>query len=112
VAALGRFGRGGVSRCANVPAGGELSSHLATDASCRFGAREHCRRPGPGYDKDFLNFLAIAQGSLNETETLLVIAHRLGYLTEKSLADLLAKLWEVGRILNGLRSGLKNRGSR
>lgn len=36
---------------------------------------------GRGTSKDFAQFLAIARGSLDETETFLLLAVRLGYLT-------------------------------
>jgi four helix bundle protein len=61
--------------------------------------------------RDFLHFLAIARGSLNETETQLLIAERLGYLDKPSTTKLLAASCEVGRVLQGLMNALKERDS-
>lgn len=58
--------------------------------------------------KEFRQHLAIAKGSLAELHTLLIVAQRLGYLTEQQLGDLENQLGSVGRPLAGLmdRSGL------
>ena len=47
---------------------------------------------GRGTAKDFAQFLAIALGSLNETETYLMLAVRLGYLTTEKVEAVLALL--------------------
>ena len=54
------------------------------------------RRRGTG---EFRQFLYLARGSLNETETHLEVAVRLGYAPDGALQ---AELSEVGRVLNGL----------
>ncbi|MEW5895786.1 MAG: four helix bundle protein [Candidatus Omnitrophota bacterium] len=46
--------------------------------------------------KDFLRFLDIAQGSLEETKYYLILAHDLGYC--QSVEDLLLRTEEVGKI--------------
>ncbi len=56
--------------------------------------------------KDFLHFLSIANGSLNEMETQLLIAQQLGYVAEPKTSELLAQSAEVGRLINGLRRSL------
>ncbi len=56
---------------------------------------------------DFLRFLSIASGSLAETETHLLLAHRLGYLPEERLQSLLVLTARIGRMLNGLRRSLR-----
>ena len=53
--------------------------------------------------KEFAHFLSNSQGSASELETELVIAHRLGYLNETSLARLIAQLERIGRLITGLR---------
>jgi four helix bundle protein len=53
--------------------------------------------------KDFANFLAIARGSLAETETFILLAVRLGYLAEADVAATLALLNEVGKMISTLR---------
>ncbi len=56
--------------------------------------------------KDYANFVAIARGSLAETETFLLLAQRLGYVEVRPLESVLARLDEVGRMLATLRKRL------
>ena len=56
--------------------------------------------------KDYANFLAIAKGSLMETETLLMLAVRLGYLDESDASETLSLLTEVSKMLTVLRRRL------
>jgi four helix bundle protein len=51
---------------------------------------------------EFLHHLSIARGSLHELETLLLIAQRRGYLTERACTGVLEQAAEVGRLLHGL----------
>lgn len=56
-------------------------------------------------DKEYLHFLSIARGSLNELDTHIQIATMLGYLTEdRRLRDLVNT---VGKLLSGLIKKLK-----
>jgi len=57
--------------------------------------------------KEFQYFLSNARGSLAELETQLTIAQQLAYINETVINQLLDRLWEVGRLLNGLLSSLK-----
>lgn len=57
--------------------------------------------------KEFGHFLTIALGSLNEAETQLLIAQKLGYLTPETVAILLKDASEVGKIIQGLAAALK-----
>ena len=57
--------------------------------------------------KEFQYFLSNARGSLAELETQLTIAHQLAYIDETVINQLLDRLGEVGRILNGLLTALK-----
>ena len=63
---------------------------------------------GQGRDsvKEFLHYLAIAYGSLCETETQILIASRLKYLDAPQTAKLMNRAGEVGRLLNGLSRSL------
>jgi four helix bundle protein len=56
--------------------------------------------------KDFLQFLSIARGSLQEVETQVILSHRLAYLNELSKCSLLEATTEIARILNGLVNSL------
>ena len=53
-------------------------------------------------NKDALNFLRIARGSLAELETQLWIAHDVGWLDAKTYHSLCEKRSEVERMLGGL----------
>lgn len=64
---------------------------------------------GRGTTPAFLNFLWIANGSLTELETHLLIAQRLGYVTEDDLAQAFDLSRQVGRMLIGLRRSLQAR---
>ena len=57
--------------------------------------------------KEFQYFLSNARGSLAELETQLTIAHQRAYIDETRINQLLDRLGEVGRILNGLLTALK-----
>ena len=58
--------------------------------------------------KEFLHFLSNAQGSASELETELLIARRLGYLNEKDYFKLRAALNDIGKMLAGLITRLKD----
>ena len=63
-----------------------------------------------GSRKDYANFLAIAKGSLMETETFLVLAVRLKYLTQEQARPALSVITEISKMLTSLRSRLLARG--
>lgn len=52
--------------------------------------------------RDFSRFFAIANGSLLEVETHLLIAQRLGYASTETVEGLLQQATETGRLINGL----------
>ena len=56
--------------------------------------------------KDYAAFIAIARGSLAETETYLLLAQRLGYLDPEIAAPAMQTLNEVERMLAVLRTRL------
>jgi four helix bundle protein len=56
--------------------------------------------------RDFVRFLTIARGSLQELETQVLIASRLDFLGEPDRADLVGRIQEVGRLLGGLLRSL------
>ena len=57
---------------------------------------------------DYLHHLSIANGSLMEWETHLLIVNKLSYLPMSELNEILRKTEEVGRMLSGLSKSLKN----
>jgi len=89
----------------------------------RFGLTQQLRRAavsvaaniaegkGRGATLDFCRFLAIANGSLTELDTHLVIAHELGYLKSSPDQTIHARIDEVGRMLTALRKSLLRRKS-
>ncbi len=62
-----------------------------------------------GSSKEFLRFLAIAQGSLAELETHLMLAERLKYCDPAQIAKILDRCAEEARMLRGLRKSVRNR---
>jgi four helix bundle protein len=85
-----------------------------------FGLRNQLRRAavsvpsniaegqGRATTKDFVHFLHIARGSLQEFETQLVIASRLKIIDTPTETQMLGHAAELGRILNGLIRSLSN----
>ena len=59
-------------------------------------------------DKEFIQFLAIARGSLSEAETLLILAHKIGYVETLPAQERLDRLFGL---LGGLIRSLKERSS-
>jgi len=59
--------------------------------------------------KEFVRFLEIAHGSLQEVETQVMIAGRLHYLDDGRQQDLLSHCAEVARLLNGLCRSMRER---
>jgi four helix bundle protein len=59
-----------------------------------------------------LHHLSIADGSLHELETHLLIAQRLRYLDSTTTTNMLAQTAEVGRILGGLMRSMREPGER
>ena len=57
---------------------------------------------GRSTTKDFIHFLYVARGSLQEVETQITIAQRLDYFEDDGHTPLLARCQELSRILNGL----------
>ncbi|MEX2187413.1 MAG: four helix bundle protein, partial [Pirellulales bacterium] len=68
-------------------------------------AEGHSRRT----PRDFLQFLAVARGSLAEVETQITIAARLSYIEAADGAKLTDSITELYRILNGLISSIRKR---
>ncbi len=60
-------------------------------------------------DKEFLQFLFISQGSASEVETEIIIAYRLGFLSESNYESLNKSLDDIGRMITGLSNHLKRK---
>lgn len=59
--------------------------------------------------RDFLHFLAVAQGSLREVETQIMLACRLKFIEKPLETTLLNSAAEVGRLLSGLCNSLNQK---
>ncbi|MBQ6972273.1 MAG: four helix bundle protein [Synergistaceae bacterium] len=57
--------------------------------------------------KDFLHFLAIANGSRTELETQLLLCVEIGYLTEQEISETWNLLQEVGKMLHTMMRTLQ-----
>lgn len=56
--------------------------------------------------KEFIQFLAIANGSRAELETQLLLCVEIGYLTTPEIQELTHRLEEVGKMLHSLQKAL------
>ena len=90
---------------------GGLRDDLADSACLGGGPGERCggvRGEGSG---EFVQFLRIAQGSLKELETHLLLASRVGLTTEKEVQPVLEKCEEIGKMLRALIRSIQKTGS-
>ena len=53
-------------------------------------------------NKEYIQFLHVALGSLMELDTQLVIANNLNFLSNQSLNNIQLKIEDIGKMLNGL----------
>jgi four helix bundle protein len=60
-----------------------------------------------GTRKDFAQFLAISAGSAAELETLIILAHKLDFLSVTQRDKILNELNEIRRMLHAMRKKLK-----
>ena len=58
---------------------------------------------------DYLRHLSVANGSLMEVETEVLIAERIGYVTAEDVAPAMTLAADVGRMLSGLTQSLKGK---
>jgi len=83
-----------------------------TDQLCRAAASipaNIAEGKGRNSRKEYMQFLYIARGSVEETKYHLILSRDLGYLSSEGFDKLLAGYNEVGRMLNGLINSLKER---
>ena len=60
-----------------------------------------------GGDREFMQFLIIARGSLSELETQLIISHELGYLSE--ISNVQKRIDRLFSLIGGLLRSLRER---
>ena len=61
---------------------------------------------GRNSDKEFVNFLSVARGSLWELETQIEICERLGYIDNAIKSNIFIMTAEVSKMLNALSNSL------
>jgi four helix bundle protein len=66
---------------------------------------EGARRSAP---KEYAHFLSIAQGSLSETEYLVLVSRELGHISLDSANRCLAETAELLKMLNALRKKVRD----
>ena len=64
---------------------------------------------GRGMTQEFIRFLRIANGPLQEVETQVLIAQRLSYMDETAVNNIMGLTAETGRIIAGLIRALCQR---
>ncbi len=62
---------------------------------------------GRAHRGDYLRHLSVANGSLKEWETEMIIAGRLGYVSAADLSSATARATELGRMLRNLMASLR-----
>jgi four helix bundle protein len=62
---------------------------------------------GRQYRKEFVQFLYVAIGSVNELDTQFVIAEEIGYLSQSEVIPVLHEMGEIRKMLFGLIHSLK-----
>jgi four helix bundle protein len=63
---------------------------------------------GRGATKEYIRYLRIARGSVQELETQLLLAQRLGLVSVTDIDRLVQAAMEVGRIISGLMRSLNS----
>jgi four helix bundle protein len=61
--------------------------------------------------QETIRFCYIARGSMSETKTQLILAHRLGYIGDEAFQCYLSRLTELVKMLHGYISHLRNQKS-
>jgi four helix bundle protein len=57
--------------------------------------------------REYLQFLSVARGSVEETKYFLLLAHDLGYLRAQDYEEISQEYDRVGKMLNGLMASLR-----
>lgn len=83
-----------------------------TDQLCRGAASipsNIAEGKGRASVREYLQFLAVARGSVEEVKYQLLLAHDLGYMNDGTYSEMTEAYDRVGKMLNGLMNSLKSR---
>jgi len=97
-----RTGGGHLFLYSQLPQRGVVRLGWSAEARCGVVASNIAEGKGRRTDREFLQFLHHARGSVFEVETQLTIASRLGYMPEAEVLRLGHSASEIARMLNGL----------
>ena len=86
-----------------VSQGGDLRDELADSTGGDCDPSQHSRGPRKGNLGEFIQFLRIAQGSLKELETHLILASRVELANAQQVAPTLEKRETIGKCSNAPR---------
>lgn len=97
----------------------KITSDFPSDE--RFGLTSQMRRSavsipsniaegaGRNFDKEFVHFLAISNGSSNELLTQMIIANRLGYVNDNDIKSINNRIDEIQKMNFGLKNNLEKK---
>jgi len=72
-----------------------------------FGDTNISEGKGRNSIKEYIQFLNIASGSVEETKYLLLLSNDLGYIDDNDFKKLSLEYEDVGKMLNGLKKSLR-----
>ena len=103
--------RGRLRISSGVSSEGDVSPWFADYPGRSFCTCQYREGNARGTKRDYANFLSVAKGSLMETETFLMLAVRLKYITQAEASTAFALVTEVSKMLTSLRNRLKEDGA-
>lgn len=88
---------------------GEVWTNFSNKESGSLSSSEYSRRAARRYSKEFSYFLSNAQGSVSELATEILIARRLGFVSENAYDLAKEELDSIGFMLLGLDRSVRRR---
>jgi four helix bundle protein len=102
-----------VDICQNVVSHFPSEEKWALASQLRRSAQSIPANIAEGYGRynyqESIHFCYIARGSMSETKTQLILAHRLGYIDDETFQHYQGRLTELGKMLHGYISHLRKR---
>lgn len=91
----------------DLAAGLKSGSRLSIAASCFSIPSNIAEGQGRNSDREFIQFLSIARGSLWELETQIEICLRIGYIDQSLTTNIYNLIAEISKMINALSNSLK-----